>query len=404
MSRRGARRAGARLIFPIIFLIPLPGCLWEGSGATLTPPVTGGTAQAVTLVTQENAAAFAQVTASAINKTLIAGKIANDVTAAVAPVYCNDPNAVNFGSGGQNSVPGAVFVGCDGQASYAVPAFMGAALQVPSDPTTSPITGVCDSPSPNSSDPAAGTYTITASYADPAFQPPPGALYQTAVGNTLDVQFTDCVIHGIDMDGGFVVTHLSFADDPFTPASTELVSGWLMFEGLVIRNVGHVTSFNTWDGGSGQKYMSFTTSDMPDGSIQTDMTTGDMVLTQDQSNQNLENILVSLDFSYAYQPATDNIALQIDGHVNIDSEFLGIHKADLLVATPAIIDWYNSENAPYAGTAEFTENSIATATPARMILTVQSGGSVQLDLDLDGNGVIDGAGSIYPWADLAGAY
>jgi len=390
-----------------MFLVPLPGCLWEGSGATLTPPVTGGTAQAVTLVTQANAPAFAQVTASAINKALIAGKIANDITAAVAPVYCNDPNAVNFGSGGRNAVPGAAFEGCEGLAPYAVLPFMGAALPAPSDPTTSPITGVCDAPSPNSSNPDAGTYTITAWSPSSSFTPPQGVLYQTPDGNTLDVQFTDCVIQGLDIDGGFGVTHLSFADNLSTPDRTELASGRIIFEGLVIRNVGHVTSFNTWDGGNGQKFVSFTTSEMPDGSIRTDMTTGDMVLTQDQSNQNLENILVSLDFFYAYQPATDNIVLNIDGnvsHVNIDSELLGIHKADLLVATPAMIDWYNSENAPYDGTAALTENSIVTATPARMILTVQSDGSVQLDLDLDGNGVIDGAGSIYPWADLAGAY
>jgi len=397
-----------------MFLIPLPGCLWEGQGAMLTPPVTGGTAQAVTLVTQDNAAAFAQVTASALNKTLIVGKIANDVTAAAAPVYCNNPIPVSMSPGSGNTTPGPAFVGCDGLAPYAVPPFMGAALQAPSEPTTSPITGVCDSPSPNSSKPDAGTYTITASSATSSFTPPQGALYQTTVGNTLDVQFSDCVIHGIDMDGGFVVTNLNFDKVPITFDRTKLASGWIMFEGLVIRNIGHVTSFNTWDGGSGQKYVSFTTSEVADGSVRTDMTTGDMVLTQDQTNQNLENILVSLNFFYAYQPATDNITLNIDGqtlnidgqvsHVNIDSEILGIHKADLLVATPAIIDWYNSANTPYDGTAEFTENSIVTATPARMILTVLSGGNVQLDLDLDGNGVIDGAGSIYSWADLAGAY
>lgn len=395
---------GMRLIFPIIFLIFLPGCLWEGSGATLTPPVTGGTAQAVTLVTPGNAQAFAQVTASAINKTLIVGKLANDVTAAAAPVYCNDPNAVTFGSGGRNAVPGAVFVGCEGLAPYGVPAFMAVPAPVSTNTTPGPVTGTCDSASPNSSNTSAGTYTITASHADPAFMPPPGVLYQTAVGNTLDVQFIDCVIQGIDMDGGFHVTNLTFDDNLFTPDRTELVSGWIMFDGLLIRNVGHETSFNTWDGGSGQKYVSFTTAQMSDGSIRTDMTTGDMVLTQDQSNQNLENILTSLDFSYAYQPATDNIALLINGHVNIDSEILGIHKADLLVATPAEIDWYNSQNAPYAGTVEFTENSIASATPAKMLLTVQSTGSVRLDLDLDGNGVIDGGGSSYPWAALAGAY
>ena len=394
---RGVRRAGARLILSMIFLFTLPGCRWEGSGATLTPPVTGGTAQAVTLVSQDNALAFAQVVTSALNKTLIVGKIANDATSAVAPDFCN------------SSDPGVAFHDCQGTTPYIPSALNFMVVPPQSSTNTVPglVTGICDSASPNSSGASAGTYNITATYVDPAvYTPPPGVLYQVSVRNTLDVQFNNCVIRGVDMDGGFHVTNLTFDDSLFTTDRTELASGWIIFDGLVIRNVGHETSFNSWDGGTGQKYVSFTTSEMSDGAIRTEMTTGDTVLSQDQSNQNLDNILVSLDFSYTYQPATDNIVLDANGHVNIDSEILGIHKADVLVSMPAV-NWYNSENAPYDGTAVYTENSIPTTTPARLLLDVLGGtglGSIQLNLDLDGNGINDGTGSTYPWVALAGAY
>lgn len=243
-------------------------------------------------------------------------------------------------------------------------------------PQTTFDTRSCDGDASGGSNPFGGSYEIQTFSSN-------GSRSYFLSGNVITVNFHDCILDGTTLNGGLNISDFLFQDDPATEAYDPLMSGTVSFNGFSLGQDANLLSFATSSGTA----LSYSTRYQDVRPIASRINSGTLTISNaDNKDDRLEDLEITIEFDD--NNATYNLLAEGD-------IISSVSESRLSVTTLFPLHWQDNDSHPYSGSLHITDSGAASIT-----LTALDRSLVQLEVDEDGDGVVDSSDTL-AWSAVA---
>ena len=234
----------------------------------------------------------------------------------------------------------------------------------------------CEGDASAGADPHGGSYEIQ------HFISAPGRGYFLS-GQVLTVNFYACVMNGVILDGGLNISDFQYATVTTNGLDEQIMAGTVSFNGLSLTRKGHAPLTFSTGINAPLRYRARYRNGQ---AVSTHMESGNLVMSRNGDTVN--DIFNQVTLYMMLDELTGTRNLQVAGGVTSS-----VLNDNLILSTPRPMAWQTGGRYPASGILRME------AAPSILTLTALDASLVQLDLDRDGDGLVDASDTI-PWSSV----